>query len=245
MANALHNPENGSGMLPPKHIAIIMDGNGRWAKKRMLPRKVGHRKGADAVRRAVKGCGESGVSYLTLYAFSSENWKRSEEEINDLMGLLRNYLRDELEELTKRGVRLRIIGERDRLADDIVQDLAKAEATTQNNSKMTLIIALNYGARAELVAAAKSIAADAVAGKISVDDIEENMISDRLFTHDIPDPDLIIRTSGEHRLSNFLLWQIAYSEFLFLDILWPDVTEATITQAIEAYHGRERRYGGR
>jgi undecaprenyl diphosphate synthase len=229
----------------PRHVAIIMDGNGRWAKKRHLPRAVGHKQGAEAVRRAVEAARELGIGYLTLYAFSSENWKRPADEVDDLMGLLRLYLRNEVSELHKNGVRIRFIGSRERLSKDVLQLVDESESKTAANVALTLVIALNYGAQAEIVEAARAIAAKVQAGQVMLADISENMLSAHLLTQGIPDPDLIIRTSGEQRLSNFLLWQAAYAEFVFLDCLWPDFDKAEFERALDEFHGRERRYGGR
>ena len=230
---------------PPRHIAIIMDGNGRWARARMLPRVAGHRRGADAVRRSVESCIDLGVAYLTLYAFSSENWKRPTEEVDDLMGLLRHYLKQELRDLHKNGVRVRFIGVRDRLAADIIDLIKEAEALTRDNRNLTLVIALNYGGQAEIVAAARAIARDVAAGRLAPESIDETEFARHLDTHGMPDPDLIIRTSGEKRLSNFLLWQAAYAEFIFTDVYWPDFDKSTLAAAIAEYHCRERRYGAR
>jgi len=227
----------------PRHIAIIMDGNGRWAQARGLPRIAGHRQGAEAVRRTVRCAGELGVPYLTLFGFSSENWKRPLSEIDDLMGLLRHYLRGEIAELHKNGVRLRVIGDRERLAPDIVTLIANAEALTRANSGVSLTIALSYGGRAEIVAVVRALAAKAAAGDLRADEIDEAVISRHLFTADIPDPDLLIRTSGEQRISNFLLWQCAYSELVFTKTLWPDFGQADLEQAIADFGCRERRYG--
>jgi undecaprenyl diphosphate synthase len=227
----------------PRHIAIIMDGNGRWAQSRGLPRIAGHRQGAEAVRRAVRAAGELGIPYLTLFGFSSENWKRPLAEIDDLMGLLRHYLRGEIAELHRNGVRLRVIGDRERLAPDIVTLIANAEELTRENSGVNLTIALSYGGRAEIVAAVRAIAARAVDGTLPPEQIGEEVISRHLFTADIPDPDLLIRTSGEQRISNFLLWQCAYSELVFTKTLWPDFGQADLEQAIADFGGRERRYG--
>jgi undecaprenyl diphosphate synthase len=229
--------------LPPRHIAIIMDGNGRWAKARSMPRIVGHQRGADAVRGVVQNCRELGVSYLTLYAFSSENWKRPAGEVGDLMGLLRVYLRRELADLDGNDVRIRFIGERGRLAADIIGMMDDAERTTAGNSALTLIVALNYGGQDEIVEACRGIAAAVAAGERRVDEIDVEMFADFLQTADIPDPDLLIRTSGEQRLSNFLLWQSAYSELVFMDTLWPDFSKKSLEDAIDEYHRRERRYG--
>ncbi|WP_138380130.1 isoprenyl transferase [Luteithermobacter gelatinilyticus] len=232
-------------LTPPQHIAIIMDGNGRWAKKRLLPRVAGHRKGAEVVRNCVRTCSSLGVNYLTLYAFSSENWKRPEDEVRDLMGLLSHYLQNEVTELDRQNVRLRFIGGRDRLSPSILKLIAEAEEKTRQNTGLQLILALNYGGQAEIVCAAREIARKVKAGDIDPDMIDEKLFSDHLYTADIPDPDLIIRTSGEQRLSNFLLWQAAYSEFIFIDTLWPDFNEDILQGAIEEFNKRERRYGAR
>jgi undecaprenyl diphosphate synthase len=227
----------------PRHIAIIMDGNGRWAQAHGLPRIAGHRRGAEAVRRTVRAAAEFGIPYLTLFGFSSENWKRPLAEVDDLMGLLRHYLRGEIAELHRNGVRLRVIGDRGRLAPDIVTLIANAEALTRGNSGLNLTIALSYGGRAEIIAAMRALAAKAAAGELLPAAIDEAVISRHLFTADIPDPDLLIRTSGEQRISNFLLWQCAYSELVFIKTLWPDFGQADLEQAIADYGGRERRYG--
>jgi undecaprenyl diphosphate synthase len=229
--------------LPPRHVAIIMDGNGRWAKARGLPRIAGHRRGAEAVRRTLVAAGELGIPYLTLFGFSSENWRRPLDEVDDLMGLLRHYLRGEIAELHKNGVRLRIIGDRARLSADIVALIDNAEALTRANRGVNLTVALSYGGRAEIVAAVRAIAAAAAAQTIAVDAIDEALIGRHLFTADLPDPDLLIRTSGEQRISNFLLWQCAYAELVFTKTLWPDFGPADLAQAITEYSGRERRYG--
>ena len=229
--------------LVPTHVAIIMDGNGRWAQHRGLPRTAGHRRGADAARVAVRAAVEQGVRYLTLYGFSSENWKRPADEVEELMGLLRFYLRSEIAELHKEGIRLRVIGDRSRLASDIVSLIEDAERLTAGNDKLTLIVALSYGSRAEIANAARQLAEDAHAGRIRPYEIDEAAMASRLFTAGIPDPDLLIRTSGEQRISNFLLWQAAYAEFVFLDTLWPDFSEDDFVRAIKEYHGRDRRYG--
>jgi len=227
----------------PTHVAIIMDGNGRWAKARGLPRTAGHRKGADAVRNAVKAARELGVGYLTLFGFSSENWNRPADEVSDLMGLLRFYLRNEIEELHRVGVRLRVIGERSRLAPDIITLIEESEARTAANTALNLTVALSYGGRPEIVRAARLLAADAMAGRIDPQAIDEAQFARRLFTAEIPDPDLLIRTSGEKRISNFLLWQIAYAELVFLEVLWPDFGRAHLEEAIREFQRRERRYG--
>lgn len=227
----------------PRHVAIIMDGNGRWAKARHLPRAAGHRKGMEAVRAVVKAAGEAGVEYLTLFGFSSENWKRPEDEVKDLMGLLRLYLRKDALDLHRQGVRLRVIGDRARLAPDIQEQLAEVEAMTAANAALTLVIAISYGGRDELVRAARALAREAAAGTLDPESIDETALSARLFTGGIPDPDLLVRTSGEQRISNFLLWQSAYTEFVFVDTLWPDFDRDAFAAALEAYGRRERRYG--
>ena len=227
----------------PRHIAIIMDGNGRWAQARGLPRIAGHRRGAEAVRRTLTAASELGVPYLTLFGFSSENWKRPLAEVDDLMGLLRHYLRGEIAELHRNGVRLRVIGERGRLAPDIVTLIENAEALTRDNTGVNLTIALSYGGRAEIIAAMRALAEKAVAGELAPRAIDEEVVAHHLFTADIPDPDLLIRTSGEQRISNFLLWQCAYAELVFTKTLWPDFGRAELEEAIADYGGRERRYG--
>jgi undecaprenyl diphosphate synthase len=229
----------------PRHVAIIMDGNGRWAKKRFLPRALGHREGAEAVRRTVKAASEIGIGYLTLYAFSSENWKRPADEVDDLMGLLQLYLRNEVRELHDSYVRIRFIGARERLSDDVLKLIDDSETLTAQNTGLTLVIALNYGAQAEIVQAVQQIAGRVARGELSVDAIDEALITGSLFTADMPNPDLIIRTSGEQRLSNFLLWQAAYAELVFVETLWPDFDRAALEGAIAEYRNRERRYGGR
>jgi undecaprenyl diphosphate synthase len=232
-----------TGPAPPAHVAIIMDGNGRWAKSRGLPRIAGHRRGAESVRRAITAAAELGISYLTLFGFSSENWKRPSDEVNDLMGLLRHYLRGEIAELHQQGVRLLVIGDRARLAPDIVTLIDNAEQLTRNNKGLTLIVALSYGGRDDIVQASRKLAEDVAAGRIQAKDIDETRLSSSLFTAGIPDPDLLIRTSGEQRISNFLLWQLAYTELVFIETLWPDFGRADLEKAISDYHGRERRYG--
>jgi undecaprenyl diphosphate synthase len=228
---------------PPVHVAIIMDGNGRWAKQRSLPRIAGHRRGAEAVRRAVTAAGEFGIAYLTLFGFSSENWKRPAGEVDDLMGLLRHYIRAEIAELHTKRVRLRVIGDRTRLPVDIVTLIDNAEALTAGNAGLRLTIALSYGGRAEIARAARDIAAAVKSGEIAPEQVDETLFARHLLTADIPDPDLVIRTSGEQRISNFLLWQTAYSELVFTDTLWPDFAKADFEKALRDYHGRERRYG--
>ncbi len=226
-----------------RHIAIIMDGNGRWAKKRGLPRSMGHRKGAEVVKEICQAAGDAGVKYLTLYAFSTENWKRPQEEVDSLMDLLRQYLKSDLKELKEKGVCIRFIGEREMLPPDIIKNMEKLEAETANNDKMTLCIALSYGSRQEIVHAAKKVAELVKRGDIRIEDIDEKIFSDMLYTHDIPDPDILIRTSGEQRISNYLLWQLAYSEFFFVEAYWPDFTKEMLNDVIEKYKTRERRYG--
>ena len=227
----------------PRHIAIIMDGNGRWAQARGLPRIAGHRRGAEALRRTLVTASELGIPYLTLFGFSSENWKRPLAEVDDLMGLLRHYLRGEIAELHKNGVRLRVIGEIGRLSPDLVTLIGNAEALTRDNRAINLTIALSYGGRAEIVAATRAIAAEAAAGRLAVEGVDEDLIAGHLFTADLPDPDLLIRTSGEQRISNFLLWQCAYAELVFTKTLWPDFGRSDLEEAIADYCGRERRYG--
>lgn len=231
------------GTETPTHVAIIMDGNGRWARSRGLPRTAGHKKGAEAVRHTIKAAVELGVSYLTLYGFSSENWNRPEDEVRDLMGLLRFYLKSEIAEIHSEGVRLLVIGDRTRLDDDIVRTVEAAEERTASNTRLTLIIALSYGSRAELVGAARQLAEKVKAGEIAPADIGEDIFAEGLYTRGIPDPDLLIRTSGEQRISNFLLWQMAYTEFVFIDTLWPDFSFDDFSNALGEYHGRDRRYG--
>ncbi|MCJ8158571.1 isoprenyl transferase [Sphingomonas sp. LaA6.9] len=221
-----------------------MDGNGRWAKKRLLPRAAGHRQGVEAARRIVRAAGELGLEVLTLYAFSSENWRRPATEISDLMGLLRRFIVNDIDELAEAGVRLRIIGDYHALEPDVVAMIDSAMARTAGNSKTTLVIALNYGAQQELVRAVRSLAADALAGKIDPLAIDTGDIDARLDTCDLPPLDLLIRTSGEKRLSNFLLWQAAYAELLFVDTLWPDFDRDALAEAIAHFGQRERRFGG-
>ena len=227
----------------PVHVAIIMDGNGRWAKAKGLPRAAGHAQGAEAVRRTVKAASDLGIQYLTLYGFSLENWKRPAKEIADLMGLLRLYLRKEISELHREGVRIRFIGDRSMLAADIISLIEMSEQKTRANTKLDLVIALSYGSRQEITAAVRQLVEDVAAGEISADAIDENALGARLYTADIPDPDLIVRTSGEQRISNFLLWQSAYAEFVFTDVLWPDFSREKLEDSIEEFSRRERRYG--
>jgi undecaprenyl diphosphate synthase len=229
----------------PAHVAIIMDGNGRWASARGLPRIAGHRAGAQAVRRTVEAAIVHEVGWLTLYAFSSENWRRPANEIIDLTGLLRHYLRSEVAELSSQGVRMHFIGDRTRFDADIQHELARAELTTAGNIRLNLIIALSYGARAEIVLAARRVAEAALAGRLDPADLTEATFSNLLATVGIPDPDLIVRTSGEQRLSNFLLWQGAYAELVFLDVFWPDFGQEHFAAALAEFARRERRFGAR
>ncbi|MDX9689530.1 MAG: isoprenyl transferase [Proteobacteria bacterium] len=225
------------------HIAIIMDGNGRWATARGRPRAMGHKAGIEALRRTLEAVREFPVSHLTLYSFSSENWSRPESEVSELMGLLRFYLKSELATLHKNNVRLRVIGERDLLALDIRSMIEKAEQTTAANTALNLTLALSYGGRQEIVAATQKIARDVAAGKVKPEEVSEKLLSANLYTHDLPDPDLVIRTSGEKRTSNFLIWQSAYAEYVFQDVLWPDFSGEHLKAAIEEYNTRERRFG--
>ncbi|AHK44239.1 MULTISPECIES: isoprenyl transferase [Ensifer] len=228
----------------PEHVAIIMDGNGRWANARGLPRTMGHRKGVEAVRDAVKTAAEAGIRYLTLFAFSSENWNRPQAEVTDLMGLLKAFIRRDLADLHRENVRIRVIGERSNLRGDILPLLIEAEETTSGNTGITLVIAFNYGARDEMTRAMRRLATEVAEGRLRPEDITPERIAASLDTAGIPDPDLIIRTSGEERLSNFLLWQGAYSELLFVPELWPDFTRETFLSALEKFACRERRFGG-
>jgi undecaprenyl diphosphate synthase len=220
-----------------------MDGNGRWAKARGLPRSAGHTRGAESVREAIKGAQALGISYLTLYGFSLENWKRPMSEINDLMALLRLYLRKEINELDRSGVRIRFIGDRTRLDRDIIDLIEGAERRTAANTGLTLVVALSYGSRQEITCAMRALATDVAVGRLDPAGIDESIIESRLFTAGIPDPDLVIRTSGEKRVSNFLLWQLAYAELVFLDTLWPEFSRKDLEFAVGEFHRRERRYG--
>ena len=226
----------------PRHVAVIMDGNGRWAKARSLPRTAGHKQGAEAARQVVRNAGELGVEYITLFGFSSENWSRPKGEIKDLMNLLRFYLRSETAELHKRGARLRVIGDRAGLDDDIVKLIENAENLTRDNDKITAIIALNYGGRQDIIHAVKRLHDAHIGEDLALDTIEAQFPG-FLMTQGIPDPDLMIRTSGETRISNFLLWQCAYTEFVFTDTLWPDFGRAELAAAIEEFGARDRRFG--
>jgi len=228
----------------PRHVAIIMDGNGRWAKARRLPRVAGHRRGVEAARQVVRAAGDLGLEVLTLYAFSSENWRRPANEISDLMGLLRRFIVDDIDELAEAGVRLRVIGDYQAFQPDVVRLIDGAIARTAANSRTTLVIALNYGSQNELVRAARIIAEQARAGELRPQEITADTVANALYTADLPPVDLLIRTSGERRLSNFLLWQTAYAELLFVDTLWPDFGGAELAAAISDFSRRERRFGG-
>ena len=233
-----------SGFEPPRHVAIIMDGNGRWAAERGLPRGEGHRRGVEALRRAVRAVGELGIEILTIYSFSSENWSRPVTEIRDLMGLLRRFIRNDLAELHKNNVRVRIIGEREGLEPEIGRLLEEAEELTRSNDGLLLVVAFNYGGRQEIARAAQRVAELVEAGRLRPGDITADVIARHLDAPDLPDPDLMIRTSGEQRLSNFLLWQSAYSELVFVPTYWPDFDRATLENAIAEFRRRERRFGG-
>ena len=237
-------PGDSDGRVP-RHVAIIMDGNGRWAAKRGLPRVAGHRAGAEAVRKILKAAVKEGVEVLTLYAFSSENWKRSETEVSDLKGLLGYYLERELDELSRQGVRLKLIGEPGAFGPQLMERLERAVERTAENDRLTLVVALNYGGRSEIAGAARKLASKAVAGALDAGQIDEASLGAELMTSDLPELDLMIRTSGEKRLSNFLLWQAAYAELIFVDTLWPDFDETALRSALEEYSGRQRRFGGR
>lgn len=246
MSNNAHTPNPqtaGHDSAVPVHVCVIMDGNGRWASARGVPRAEGHRRGAESVRAVIKEAARLGVGYLTLFGFSSENWKRPSGEVTDLMGLLRLYLRKELSDLHKQGVRFRVIGDRTRLPEDVQKLASAAEERTRDNTGLTLVIALSYGGRAEIVNAARMLAEKVHAGDMAPDAIDEAAFAGHLETADMPDPDLLIRTSGEQRISNFLLWQCAYTEFVFTETLWPDFGVQDFQDAIGEYQSRERRYG--
>jgi len=238
-------PGAGREPAPPRHVAIIMDGNRRWAERRGLPVPLGHKAGAEAVRRTIEAAGKAGVEWLTIFAFSSENWLRPADEVQALTGLMRLYLRSEVNTLVKEGIRLRIIGDRARFGADAAREIERAEALTANGTRLTLTVALSYGARAEIAAAARAMAEAVREGRLDPAGIDETSVGRFLYTAGMPDPDLIIRTSGEQRLSNFLLWQAAYAEFLFLDVLWPDFGAEHFGQAVAEFGRRERRYGAR
>ena len=228
----------------PRHIAIIMDGNGRWAQRRGLPRSMGHRSGVEALRGIVKACGKLKVEVLTVYAFSTENWRRPKDEVDVLMSLLAEYLRKELPELLQNNVQIRTIGKISELPAETQREIAQAIARTEENSGLVLNIALNYGSRSEILDAVRRISQDVAGGRILMEEINEEMFSETLYTHGLRDPDLLIRTSGEMRISNFLLWQLAYTEIVVVPELWPDFTEDHLLAAIKVYQGRERRFGG-
>jgi undecaprenyl diphosphate synthase len=228
----------------PRHVAIIMDGNGRWAAARGLPRSEGHRRGVEALRRTVRAAGELGIRYLTIFSFSSENWSRPVAEVNDLMGLLRRFVRNDLAELHQNNVRVRIIGEREGLSHDIGPLLIEAEDLTRNNTGLSLVVAFNYGARQEIARAARRVSEAVARGELAAADIDADRFATFLDAQDVPDPDLIIRTSGEQRMSNFLLWQAAYSELVFVPGYWPDFDRAALEAVITEFRGRERRFGG-
>jgi undecaprenyl diphosphate synthase len=228
----------------PRHVGIIMDGNGRWAAARGLPRFEGHRRGVEAVRRTVRAAIELGIEYITIYSFSSENWRRPIEEVAYLMSLLKRFIRNDLAELHQNGVRVRILGERAGLTPDIESLLVEAEALTRENKKLTLVVAFNYGSRQEIAAAARRLATRVASGELDPVEINEAALESELGTRGVPDPDLIIRTSGEQRLSNFLMWQAAYAELVFLPVLWPDFDRSSLEQALREYAARERRFGG-
>lgn len=232
------------GLNIPEHIAIIMDGNGRWAKKRLMPRNYGHAQGSKVVEKICEDAYKLGVKYLTVYAFSTENWSRPKEEVEALMKLLRNYLKDCIKTSTKNNMRVRIIGDTSRLDEDIRASIKELEKTSASNTGLNFQVALNYGSRDEIIRGVKDLAKDLLNGAIHINDIDEKLFHNYLDTKGIPEPDLLIRTSGEKRLSNFLLWQLAYTEFYFTDILWPDFTKGELIKAIEYYSGRKRRYGG-
>lgn len=231
-------------MNVPKHIAIILDGNGRWAKKKGMPRNYGHAQGSKNVERICEDAYHLGVKYLTVYAFSTENWKRPKDEVDALMNLLRNYMKTCLKTAEKNRMRVRVLGDKTALDEDIRNRIAELEEATKNNDGLNFQIALNYGSRDEMIRAMKKMCEDCKDGNINLEQIDESLFETYLDTHDIPDPDLMIRTSGEQRLSNYLLWQLAYSEFYFTDVLWPDFTKEELIKAIEYFNGRDRRFGG-
>ena len=232
------------GLKIPAHVAVILDGNGRWAKKKHMPRTYGHMQGSKVVEDMLYVADDLGIQYFTVYAFSTENWKRSEEEVGTLMSILRKYLKDCVKKSMKNNVRCRVIGRREELSDDIVESINNLEEKTKNNTGLNFTIAINYGGRDEIVRAVQKIAHDVKEGKIAPEAIDEAMINANLDTKDIPDPDLLIRTSGEQRLSNYLPWQLAYTEFYFTDVFWPDFNREELIKACEKYNKRDRRYGG-
>ena len=236
--------QTGEGIKPLKHIAFIMDGNGRWAKKRGMPREYGHTVGVKTFRRIAEYCFRGGIDTVTVYAFSTENWKRPQDEVDALMNLLRNYMKTCLKTAEKNRMRVRVLGDKTALDEDIKSRIEELEEATKHNDGLNFQIALNYGSRDEMVRAMKRMCMDCKDGKVEPGEIDEALFESYLDTHDIPDPDLMIRTSGEQRLSNYLLWQLAYSEFYFTDVLWPDFTKEELIKAIEYYNGRDRRFGG-
>jgi undecaprenyl diphosphate synthase len=236
---------NAGAKSAPRHVAIIMDGNGRWAKNHNRPKVFGHRQGVEALRSAVTAAHDLGIEYLTVFGFSTENWTRPLDEVEALLELLRLYVHRDTERLAREGVRVRIIGERSTLSPDIVKLIEGVEARTAHNTQLKLTIAFNYGGQAEIIAAARKIAEDAAAGRIRPEEVTKERFESYLYTSELPPPDILIRTSGEKRVSNFLLWQCAYTEFVFQDVLWPDFTKAHLAAAIAEYSGRDRRYGGR
>jgi undecaprenyl diphosphate synthase len=243
-APAIAMQEDASHAVTPRHVAIIMDGNGRWAAGRGLPRLEGHRRGVEAVRRCVRLASEFGIDYLTIYSFSSENWRRPEQEVSDLMGLLKLFVRNDLAQLHSNNIRIRIIGDREGLASDILGLLLEAEERTKDNTGLTLVVAFNYGGRQEIARAARVLAQRVKAGEIEPQDITVDSFTEALDTHGVPDPDLVIRTSGEQRISNFLPWQSAYAEYVFVPEYWPDFDREVFAAALEEFARRDRRYGG-
>ena len=233
-----------SQLQAPNHVAIILDGNGRWAKKRFLPRKAGHVAGSKTVEKICEDAYNMGINYLTVYAFSTENWKRPEDEVNALMKLLRQYLKDCIKRSTKNNMCVRVIGDITPLAEDMKESIRELEEATKNNTGLHFQVALNYGSRDEMIRGIQRMAGDLESGALQAEDISETVFEKYLDTSGLPDPDLMIRTSGEMRLSNFMLWQLAYTEFYFTDVLWPDFDKAELQKAIDYYNGRERRYGG-
>jgi undecaprenyl diphosphate synthase len=244
MGKAETSSASSDGFGAPRHVAIIMDGNGRWAAARGLPRGEGHRRGVEALRRTVRAAGDLGISYLTIFSFSSENWSRPAKEVSDLMVLLRRFIRNDLAELHASNVLVRVIGERDGLDPEIRRLLQEAEDLTRHNTGLTLVIAFNYGGRQEIARAARGVAEEVAAGRLAPQAVTPDLLSRFFDAPDIPDPDLLIRTSGEQRLSNFLLWQAAYSELVFLPVHWPDFDQAALEKAIDEFRRRERRFGG-
>lgn len=235
---------NGKLLKIPRHVAIIMDGNGRWAKRRFLPRTYGHMQGSKIVEKIIRDAGDLGIEYLTVYAFSTENWKRSEEEVSTLMKLLSKYLTDCIQKCNKDNMKVKVIGDISRLSDELKEKILHIEEISKNNTGLQFTMALNYGSRDEIIRSMKRMIEDMVEKNKNVDDINESLFEQYLDTKDMPDPDLMIRTSGEERLSNFMLWQLAYTEFYFTDVLWPDFSREELIKAIEYYNGRNRRFGG-